>query len=186
MRRSNASTRNSKRLHEFPRFLLALLSLLILCVGRTTMKSSRLLITVGWLTYSISYFVQVHVDGHTIADGTLPGLEAILIALAPMFERGYDVSLLGVISVLSALTNFLVISSPFVFLRGSARQNQGLGLALLLAIAINSFWCVLYQVTDLRIGYFLWSLSFLMLAIGFLLQGRSPRADQSSLHLEAA
>lgn len=144
------------------------------------MKSSKLLITIGYLMYSISYFVQVHVDGHTIADGTLPGLEAILIALAPMFERGYDVSLLGVISVLSALTNFLVISSPFVFLRGSARLSQGLGLALLLATAINSFWCVLYQVTDLRIGYFLWSLSFLMLAIGFLLQGRSPRTDTLS------
>ena len=65
-------------------------------------KLWRVLLKIGWVLYIVSFFMPVVRDGETLADGVLPGWQALSHAL-----RGEE----SIWGVASALTNILMLST---------------------------------------------------------------------------
>ena len=149
-------------------------------------RSAIAAIVAGTAAYVVSYFLQVHAEGSTLRDGVLPGWEALRFALTPLWDpKARDSLLYAVLSVSSALSNLLVPILLLVLTRASSRIRQILCWALLAATALNLQWYAFLLGKDrsgLRAGYFLWVLSFALLAMGLLLQARSgePRPSAAS------
>jgi hypothetical protein len=75
----------------------------------------------------------------------------------------------AVLATVSAISTVLFIfGSPCVVLRGSHSLGRASAWAAATAFIVNAHWYVLFgrDGSDLRIGYFLWWFSFLLLAIG--------------------
>jgi hypothetical protein len=94
----------------------------------------------------------------------------------------------AVLATVSAITTLLLIlGSPWVVLCGSRSLRRACAWTATVAFIFNSHWYVLFgsDRSDLRIGYFLWWLSFLVLALGlFVLTGRvSSEATQGQAAL---
>lgn len=85
---------------------------------------------------------------------------------------GYD----AVLATVSALTTVLFIfGSPWLWCAGSHSLGRASAWAAATAFIVNAHWYAFSgrDRSDLRIGYFLWWVSFLLLAIGlFDLAGR--------------
>jgi len=120
------------------------------------------------LLYVIAWFLPVAKDGTTLADGGLPGWQAFRVALAPLIPYdGFaeDTGIFhNVISVASALTNFLMLLCLF-WLAGPAttprvRQSRWIIVA---AAAIDAYW--FRMAADLYLGYYCWLGSFVVLAV---------------------
>jgi hypothetical protein len=137
--------------------------------------------TVGVLAYVAAWFLPVVKDGTTLLEGGLPGWEALRVALAPIIMNDnitYDKWWGGALSVLSGLSNLLLLSAVFL-LRGRQRAVPPLLAPALLSVAIlNTHWFVLNSDRgDLRVGYYLWMLSFFLVALA----ARSrPRTGEES------
>jgi hypothetical protein len=147
------------------------------------MKRPHLLISCAWLLHAAAWLLPVDKDGVKLPKG-LPGWEAFRYASSAMwwpiegkFDRYYAVLATG-----SAMTTLLFIfGSPWVVLRGSRSLWRVSTWAAATAIIVNAHWYVLYgsSRSNLRIGYFLWWLSFVVLATGLFDLVGSRRADES-------
>lgn len=125
-------------------------------------------LTAGWILFGASFFLPVIRDGITlsgssIADGVLPGIQAMLLAL-----RGWN----GPVGVLSALTN-LVMGATFWRItdagRGRIRLLAGL---TTLGTALNLCW-LLADPFELHVGYFAWLTSFAVAGTGLWMRARA-------------
>jgi hypothetical protein len=76
--------------------------------------------------------------------------------------------------VLSALTNFVMLSSLAILGTKSGWFGRALPGLLVLAGILNTGWFTLFgdNRTDLRAGYYLWCLSFFVIAVGCFLKNR--------------
>jgi hypothetical protein len=75
----------------------------------------------------------------------------------------------AVLSTLSGITTMLfILGSPWVVWRGSRLAQNACAWVAASAFVLNSHWYVLFSSDrkDLRLGYFIWWLSFGVLAIG--------------------
>jgi hypothetical protein len=115
--------------------------------------------------YAIAWFVQVIKDGQTLADGTIPGWEALRAALSPLWKEKFNGNQLeATLSVSSGLTN-IAFAASFLWLsfRPTAASRPWAWL-LFCAAAINTFWIFDALSLDVfRAGYWLWLASFLLL-----------------------
>ena len=135
------------------------------------MKKAHLLIACAWLLFVAAWFLQVVEGGTTLPHG-LPGWEAFRVTLCTVWP--YEGSTIdgwynAVLSTVSAITTPLFIfGSVWVVLRGSRGLRRISAWTATLAFIINAHWCVRFGANrmDLRIGYFLWWCSFLVLALG--------------------
>ena len=140
----------------------------------------------AWSLHAISWFLPVVRlgGGHGRLYDPVRGWTAFTIALAAVWpsagvqtDKWYHAAL----STLSALTTILfVLGSPWVIGRGSRAVRKICAWAAAIAFVINSHWYVLFGADrkDLAIGYFLWWLSFGLLAIGlFVLSTRDQSAN---------
>jgi hypothetical protein len=76
-----------------------------------------------------------------------------------------DGSFLGVLGVISALTNLWFVLSSVLLARLRPRPHRGLFWTLVLAALVNTFWFLVPDIRgDLRAGYYLWLASFAALA----------------------
>lgn len=125
--------------------------------------------------YASAWFVPVIQEGAGLGRGHVPGWDALLFALSPLWDHGTARNpAIGGIMVLSGLTNalFLVVSLQAV-VRGPP-QSRAVGWSLALAALVNACWALLFGMTpDLRAGYYLWWLAFPLLAWS-LAAGRRP------------
>jgi hypothetical protein len=131
------------------------------------MRRSRLLIWVAWLFHAAAWFLPVHKDGVTFPHG-LPGWEAFSVA-ALAAHNGLNAPnwWFAVLSTMSAATTPLfIIGSIWVVARGSSALRRTSAWIAASAFLLNAQWCIYPMRKDLRIGYFLWWFSFLLLAIG--------------------
>jgi len=146
------------------------------------MRRAHLLILVAWLLHAAAWFLPVVKDMATFPS-ELPGWEAFRAASGAVwpyegihFNSGFS----AVLATVSAVaTVVFIFGSPWVVLRGSHSLGRASAWATATAFIVNAHWYVLFgrDRSDLRIGYFLWWFSFLLLAIGlFDLAGR-PRAE---------
>ena len=94
----------------------------------------------------------------------------------------FDTWYYAVLATVSSVTTLLFIfGSPWAVLRGSLSLWRATAWAAATAFVVNAHWYVLYgsDRSDLRIGYFLWWLSFVLLALGLFDLAGSHRADES-------
>jgi hypothetical protein len=130
------------------------------------MRRTRFWLVLACLIFLVAWFLPVVDGGTTLAKGGLPGWEALRFALSPIWDRGSDMTWWqGVISVLSGLTNVWLVLAVVLLLRREVRPRRVLVAGLFVAAVINAMWVVLFDgFGDLRIGYYLWTVSFVLLA----------------------
>jgi hypothetical protein len=141
-------------------------------------------ILAAWLLHAIAWFLPVEKNGVRFPKG-LPGWEAFRVACYAIWpdeglhyyawrnawhEGVWQASL----ATASAITTVLFLfGSPWVVLRGSFSLRRVSAWIAMSAFVINTHWYVLsgsassaFGGLDLRVGYFLWCLSFVVLALG--------------------
>ena len=124
----------------------------------------------AWLIHTAAWFLPVVEIGDRFPHG-LPGLQAWLVSFFAVFpsetkfDTWYD---RGLVIVSAVSTLLFVLGSPWVIWRGSHSLRLASAWAAVSAFIINSHWYVLDGAhrSQLRIGYFLWWLSFMVLGIG--------------------
>lgn len=133
------------------------------------MRKHHLLIAVAWLMYVAAGVLPVYKHGVDLPEG-LPGWDALAISFSPPFDalsgKRTETSLvLALLWAISGATNLLMIGTLWAPKLRRRFLNCFFWMAVGAAI-INSNWCVFVPAFELRIGYFLWWLSFLILAAG--------------------
>jgi hypothetical protein len=135
------------------------------------MKRQHVLIWAAWLTHAVAWFLPVAAEGATFPHG-LPGWQAYRVASCAVwrcedikFEHWYN-SVFATIS--AATTPLFILGSVWVVWFGSRRVWRTSAWIAVVAFVINAHWYIFFGADrkDLRIGYFLWWLSFLLLALG--------------------
>ena len=147
------------------------------------MKRSHLLLSGAWLIHTAAWFLPV-VDGDEPFPHGLPGLGAWFVSFCAVlpsssYDTWYDRALV-IVSAVS--TPLFVLGSPWVIWRGSHSLRLASAWAAVSAFVINSHWYVpLFgsHRLDLRIGYFVWWLSFMVLGIGLFDSARRHTAGES-------
>jgi hypothetical protein len=135
------------------------------------MRKPRLLIWAAWLVHALAWFLPVITDGVSLPEG-LPGWQAFRVAssaLWPYRDFHSDAWFYAALATLSALTTLaFIIGSPWVVLRGSSSLQRVCAWTAAGAFIVNAHWYVFFGLnkSGLRMGYFLWWFSFLLLAIG--------------------
>lgn len=148
------------------------------------MKRQHVLIWAAWLTHAAAWFLPVVVEGATFPHG-LPGWQAFRVASCAVwrcedikFEHWYN----AVFAAASAATTPLfILGSVWVVWFGSQTVRRASAWIAAAAFVINAHWYIFFGADrkDLRIGYFLWWLSFLLLALGLFDQSGS-KVDKGS------
>lgn len=142
------------------------------------MKRARLLIFGAWLIFAAAWFLPVTNDGARFPDG-LPGWEAFRAALSPVWPyiSSPFTGIGAVAAVLSAVTTILfIVGSPLVWWRGSRSVRRVSAWVAVGAFVLDAHWYFFYGrgQSGLMIGYFVWWVSFLVMAVGLfdLARGR--------------
>ncbi len=129
----------------------------------------NLTLTIGLLWFAIAWFLPVHKHGSTLPE-VLPGWQAFLVSLSPLWEKGDPNHLYNdVLSVASAGTNLFMLILPFAWYRRREHFIQLIGWACIISVGLNAHWFLSDLRSDLRVGYFLWWLSFGVVGIACLL-----------------
>ncbi len=128
----------------------------------------------GLVMFATAWFLPVHQYGKTLPEA-LPGWEACLTALSPSWDTGNPAQwYAATLSVASALTNLLVVILCFAWRSRGRNVLPVMGCACMIAFGLNAQWFLDHR-AELRIGYYLWWLSFGVLGLACLLRPRSPR-----------
>ena len=135
-------------------------------------RRQQLLIWAAWLVYVAAWFVPVVKEGVTLPDG-LPGWQAFRVAASavwPLQDVSIDKWYKSVLFTVSAITTLLFFpGSVWAVWSGSRALRRASAWVATAAFVVNAHWYVLYGGSareDLRIGYFLWWLSFLLMGLG--------------------
>jgi len=119
------------------------------------------------LVYAVAWFVQVIKDGDTLADGVLPGWQALRMSLTPIWpgEEFGGGALRGTLCVSSGLTNLVFVAAFARLARGRPASSRW-SWVLFAAAALNTFWIIdMSDPEDMRAGYWLWLASFALLGL---------------------
>ena len=124
------------------------------------------------LVFATAWFLPVVKEGVTLPQG-LPGWQAFRVAASavwPLQDVTIDKWYKAVLFSISAVTTLLFIpGSVSAVWSGSRSLRRASAWIATSAFVVNAHWYVLYGGSarqDLRIGYFLWGLSFALVALG--------------------
>jgi hypothetical protein len=129
------------------------------------------LIWAAWLVHLVAWFLPVVQEGVTFPHG-LPGWQAFRVAACgvwPCRDISIDKWYQAVFFTISGVTTLLFIpGSVWAVWSGSRSLRRGSAWVAISAFVVNAHWYVLYgsDRDDLRIGYFLWCSSFLLMGLG--------------------
>jgi hypothetical protein len=126
------------------------------------MRRPYLLISGAWLLHAVAWFLPV-IKGCVSIPRGLPGLEALCMSFG---EWPWPYSVLGPLSAVTTIV--FIVGSPWIVLRGSRSVWRASAWATAVTFIVNAHWLTLFdsEKAGLRIGYFLWWLSFSLLAVG--------------------
>src|SRR5262249_2376952 len=138
--------------------------------GVSTMRKPNLLILTAWALHVTSWFLPVLKieDYH----GVVPGWKAFRLAACavwPCKSVQFETLHHAVLATISVTTTLLfLLCSSLVVLRGSRAIQKSGAWAAAAAFAFNTHWIIIFgeKRSELTIGFFIWWLSFLLLAIG--------------------
>jgi hypothetical protein len=143
------------------------------------MRRPHFLISGAWLLHAIAWFLPVVQGGVTFPHG-LPGWQAFRVAGCSVWPyEGFTVDY-PVLSTISAVTvPLFIFGSVWVVSHGSSTLRRASAWVATSAFIVNAHWYVLFgsDRKDLRIGYFLWWFSFLIVGLG-LFDLSTRRADK--------
>jgi len=150
------------------------------------LRRPQLVIGCAWLIHATSWFLPVVKLGgnHSALYGPVRGWIAFrmaLLAVWPYEGVHSDAWYYAVLSTVSAATTLMfIVGSPWVVTRGSQTVQNASAWIAATAFLVNSHWYALSgsDRTDLNIGYFLWWLSFALLAIGLFGLSRHHKVDE--------
>jgi hypothetical protein len=133
-------------------------------------KRVNLLVLGAWALHLAAWFLTV-VKAEDMR-GAIPGWRAFRLAACGVWPcegvefQGKIYAVLATISVLTTL--FFILCSPWVVLWGSRTVRKCSAWFAAAAFVFNAHWIVIFgdQRSLLTTGYFLWWLSFLLLAVG--------------------
>jgi hypothetical protein len=135
------------------------------------MRMHQLLVCVAGLVFVVAWFLPVITQGVTLPQG-LPGWQAFRIATCAVWSCA-DISIdkwyKTVLFTVSAVTTLLFLPGSFwAAWGGSKRVCLTFAWFAVLAFVLNVHWFILAgsNRADLRIGYYLWWISFLLMALG--------------------
>ncbi len=134
------------------------------------MKRMTIVATLAAFVYVLSWLMPVFAGGTTLAKGSVPGWEALRYALSPIWEyqglSGRAENFNALISVISGLSNLWFVVALAALLLRRRGYHPGIFWGLALSVLVNVLWFVLANERgDLRIGYYLWLGSFVVLAV---------------------
>lgn len=136
------------------------------------MKKAHVLIAAAFLVHAVAWFLPVDKDGVTLPAG-LPGWQAFEMAASEVIKWKTDPWWFVVLLTMSAVTTILfVLGAGWVVAIRSRRLRRVSAWIAACAFIINAQWVLWLgrpDRFDLRVGYFLWWASFLLLAIGLFL-----------------
>ena len=139
------------------------------------MRKANLLIWAAWILHVASWFLPT-VKPHDFA--AVPGWQAFRFAACAIWTCGeteFQTVHHAVLATVSMTTTLLfVLCSPWVVLRGSQSLRQWSAWVAAAAFVFNMHWIVTFgpQRSELAVGYFVWLLSFLLLAVGLFVSSR--------------
>jgi hypothetical protein len=141
------------------------------------MKVSSVVIGIGWFLYTASWLFPVDKYGTTLGEGRLPGWEAFLTALFPLASSASLAIKVWMVS--SALTNFIMLSSLGILGTRPDGFKRVQPWLLVLAGILNTGWLILFgsERAYLRAGYYLWCVSFFVIAVGCFLRNQRLRKN---------
>jgi len=162
-------------------------------------KSAHLVIAFVWVVHALSWYLPAFGD----SSDSVRGWFAFWLALWPI-RREYpgaiaDPWYYSALAHASAATTFMfAVGSPLAVWRGSRSVRRAYAWIAITAFIFNSHWYVFphwVSREDLSVGYFLWWLSFGLLAIGlFKLSSHStanhykhlPQTEVQETHVNPA
>jgi hypothetical protein len=145
------------------------------------MRRPGRLIASAWLIHFLAWFAPVHEYGMVRFPGGLPGWEALRVAFNPIwpYNGPSPIHWYGaVLASSSALTNLVILASIPVVLRSSSLMRTRLAWIALGSGVINALWMLDDGRAVLRLGYYLWWASFIVLAAGLFRMDRGERAQE--------
>ena len=144
------------------------------------MNAARTWIAIAWTVYVVAWFLPVVEGGSKFLEG-VPGWEALMISLAPLWDRTlWENPSMAALFALSGLTNLVMMGSWVAVMSRWRAGLRAVAVAGLASLLVNSHWFFRHdRDLHLKIGYYLWWGSFLPLAIGaFLLRRRLATASE--------
>ena len=131
----------------------------------------------AWLVYAAAWLLPT-LEASGDLGGGMSGWTAFRAACAPLWPyKGMEIDgYWAILSVMSALSNALMLASPLVLIWKSPRAARVLGYAAVGAVMVNAQWPVSFgSFEGLRVGYFMWWASFGLLAIA-MFRMKAPAA----------
>ena len=130
------------------------------------------------MVHAVAWLLPVEKDGVTLPDG-LPGWQAFEMAASEVNKGKIDPWYFVVLSAISAVTTILFVLGAgwVVAIRSRILRRVSAWIAAC-AFIINAHWVLWIGPDQLRVGYFLWWASFLLLAIGLFLLGREQETTK--------
>ena len=145
------------------------------------MRRPQFLLAVAWVVYIVAWFLPV-VRGEATFPETLPGWGAFRVAASALWAFEGIHTHHAVLCVTSAVTSavFLPVSVWAAF--GGSRRMRLVAWAAAGAFVFNTHWIVIFGSDrgDLRIGYYLWWISFLLLALALFALSRAEAPKDAS------
>jgi hypothetical protein len=130
---------------------------------------SKSLVLVGAASYLLAWFLPVVEGGKSLSTGTLPGWEAFRVALSPIWP--YDSFELSAWSwsllyVVSGLTNFVLVGALLRVILNPSQPHRFLRAIVFASAAFNTWFLLLSDRGDLRMGYYVWAIAFFLIGAG--------------------
>src|SRR5262249_15050412 len=131
--------------------------------------------------FLFAWTLPVVKGGVTLPNG-IPGWQAFRVAASPVWPyegTRVDSWYAAILSAASAATNLIMVELAYAALRGRTNWLRFGAVAAVVSFLINAQWILPSDRNDLRVGYYLWWASFLILSIASL-QRRFIRAEASN------
>jgi hypothetical protein len=147
------------------------------------MKKSNLFILVAWTLHLISWFLPAVKPQPELFTRPIPGWKAFRLAacgVIPCEGIEFQTRHHAVLAGASAITTVFFLCSPWLILRGSQSLRRWSAWITAAAFLLNMHWIVTFgdQRSALAIGYFLWLLSFFLLAVGLFVSVRDTGKER--------
>lgn len=152
------------------------------------MRRPQFLILAAWLLNGAAWFLPVVTSVGGGAISPITGVWAFLIAARTAWPDNAGYYLDALLAALSVFTTvFFIVVSPWAVLRGTRSRRRISAWVAAGAFIFNTHWYIRLTpngwISGLGIGYFLWWLSFAVLAIGlFDLAGQNNVAESRLTH----